>query len=423
MRKQVYTGADRRAALQRGAPASATREACMQHDYDYVIVGAGMAGDAAARALRAADADARIGLIGMEPDPPYDRPPLSKALWKDGKDPASVDRGTAALGVGLHLGRRVTRIDRAGRALEDDAGDRYGYRKLLLATGGSPRTLSLPQSPRVIHFRTLEDYRRLRALAAPGTQVAVVGGGFIGSELAAALCGAGCRVSLLHPDETLGERVFPTALSRFVDDYYREKGVALVPGVKVVDGRADANGAELVLSSGERRKAEVVVAGLGIRPNVQLALDAGLQVDDGIVADAQLRSSDPDIYVAGDVANFADAALQRRRRVEHEDNALQMGALAGRNMAGAAEAWTHLPFFYSDLFDLGYEAVGLIDARLDTVADWSVPMREGIVYYLEDGLVRGVLLWNVWGQTDHARALVAGGERHDESTLRGRLPR
>ena len=121
--------------------------------------------------------------------------------------------------------------------------------------------------------------------------------------------------------------------------------------------------------------------------------------------------------------NIADVALHRRRRVEHEDNALQMGALAGRNMAGAEEAWSHLPFFYSDLFDLGYEAVGLLDARLDTVADWSVPLREGIVYYLEDGLVRGVLLWNVWGQTDHARALIAAGERHDESTLRGRLPR
>jgi len=394
----------------------------MDHHYDYLIVGGGMTGDAAARALREADAGARIGLIGDESDAPYDRPPLSKALWKGDKDVASVDRGTGKLDVTLHLGRKAKQVDAAGHRVEDEAGNGYVYRKLLLATGGTPRTLSF-HGERVIHFRTLEDYRHLRELAKPDAHIAVVGGGFIGSELAASLRSVGCRVTLIYPDETLGSKVYPADLSRFITDYYREKGVTLIPGAKVVDGRADAKGVELVLASGERLQADAVVAGLGITPNVELALQAGLKVDNGIVVDDQLRSSDPDIYAAGDVANFHDSTLDLRRRVEHEDNALQMGAWAARNMAGANEAWTHLPFFYSDLFDLGYEAVGLLDARLDTYADWSVPFREGAVYYLDDGRVRGVLLWNLWGQTDHARALIAETRSHDSSTLRGRLPR
>jgi len=394
----------------------------MDHHYDYLIVGGGMTGDAAARALREADAGARIGLIGAERDAPYDRPPLSKAMWKGDKDIGSVDRGTAKLDVGLHLGRSAKYLDPAAHRVQDDAGDGYVYRKLLLATGGSPRQLSL-QGERVIHFRTLDDYRRLRELAKPDTHIAVVGGGFIGSELAASLRSVGCRVSLVYPDETLGAKVYPADLSRFVTDYYREKGVALIPGAKVVDGRADAGGVEVVLASGERLQADAVVAGLGITPNVGLAVQAGLKVDNGVVVDERLRSSDPDIHAAGDVANFHDATLGLRRRVEHEDNALQMGACAARNMAGANEAWTHLPFFYSDLFDLGYEAVGLLDARLDTYADWSVPFREGAVYYLDDGRVRGVLLWNLWGQTDHARALIAEDRAHDAGSLRGRLPR
>lgn len=395
----------------------------MQHDYDYLIVGGGMCADAAARTLREADAAARIGLIGAESDPPYDRPPLSKAMWKGDKDIASVDRGTAATTAAmLHLDRRAVRLNVDAHEVEDDKGDRYRYRKLLLATGGTPRALPFA-SDRVIAFRTLADYRRLRALARPDSHIAVVGGGFIGSELAASLRSVGCRVSLFFPDEMLGARVYPAALSRFIDDYYRGQGVVPFPGARVVDGRDDGDSVELVLASGERCRADAVVAGLGIVPNVDLAVQAGLRVDNGIVVDAQLRSSHADVYAAGDVANFADATLGMHRRVEHEDNALQMGACAARNMVGGVEAWTHLPFFYSDLFDLGYEAVGLLDARLDTFADWSVPFREGAVYYLDDGRVRGVLLWNLWGQTDHARALIGEPGPHDESTLRGRLPR
>jgi 3-phenylpropionate/trans-cinnamate dioxygenase ferredoxin reductase component len=167
---------------------------------------------------------------------------------------------------------------------------------------------------------------------------------------------------------------------------------------------------------------EVVVAGLGIVPGVELAEEAALDVDNGILVDEFCRTSHPDIYAAGDVANFANPALGARIRVEHEDNANTMGRVAGLNMAGRATPYHHLPFFYSDLFDLGYEAVGDVDARLETVADWKEQFREGVVYYLKSGRVRGVLLWNTWGQVDHARALIAEPGPFKTGDLKGRLP-
>ncbi|HET9515068.1 MAG TPA: FAD-dependent oxidoreductase, partial [Gemmatimonadales bacterium] len=154
----------------------------------------------------------------------------------------------------------------------------------------------------------------------------------------------------------------------------------------------------------------------------QLAEQAGLKVENGIVVDQFLRTSQPDVYAAGDVANFHNPSLDGRLRVEHEDNANTMGRIAGLNLAGRATPYDHLPFFYSDLFDLGYEAVGDTDARYQTVADWKEPFREGVVYYLKDGRVRGVLLWNTWGQVDHARSLIAEPGPFTPQTLPGRLP-
>lgn len=165
-----------------------------------------------------------------------------------------------------------------------------------------------------------------------------------------------------------------------------------------------------------------VVAGIGITPNVDLARAAGLPIDNGIMVDELLHAGHPDIYAAGDVASFHNPALGKRLRVEHEDNANTQGRAAGRAMAGREQPYHHLPSFYSDLFDLGYEAVGELDSRLETVADWKQELREGVVYYLGDGRVRGVLLWNVWGQLDAARALIAEAGPFRAADLRGRLP-
>jgi NADPH-dependent 2,4-dienoyl-CoA reductase/sulfur reductase-like enzyme len=392
----------------------------MEHQYDYLIVGAGMAADAAAKAIRAGDAAARIGVVGAEAQPPYERPPLTKALWKGDKQVADIDLGTADSGAELHPGRRVVSLDRDDRSVSDDHDDIYHYRRLLLATGSTPRRLPFA-GERVINFRTLDDYLALRALAVEGAHVAVVGGGFIGSELAAALAGNGCRVTMLFPGEAIGAGRYPDGLSDFLNEYYRDKGVELRNGVKVVDGRPDDSGVELTLSDGQKLRVDVVVAGLGVTPNVELAESARLDVENGIVVDAQLRSSDPDIWAAGDVANFLSPSLDCRLRVEHENAAISMGHHAGRAMTGDESPYTTLPFFYSDLFDLGYEAVGLLDARLDIFEDWRTPYREGVVYYLDAGRVRGVLLWNVWGQVDAARELIAQPGPVDMESLRRRI--
>jgi NADPH-dependent 2,4-dienoyl-CoA reductase/sulfur reductase-like enzyme len=388
-------------------------------DYRYLIVGGGMAAEAAARGIRELDAAGTIGLIGSDPHPPYGRPPLSKALWK-GEPEESIWRLPTAAGLELHLGRRVRTLDLERKRVGDDEGREYGFHKLLLATGGAPRRLPF-SSDRLIHFRTLDDYRRLRALTAPGRRAVVIGGGFIGSELAAALATNGVGVSLLFPEAGICSRVFPADLAGNVTAYYGSKGVHVLAG-EIVAG-VEPRGEGLIVRSrgGRTLEADVVVAGLGIEPEVELARSAGLAVDDGIVVDERLRTSHPDVHAAGDVARFPDHALGVRRRVEHEDNANTMGRCAGRAMAGGPDRYEHLPFFYSDLFELGYEAVGETDSRLETIADWREPFREGVVYYLRNRRVCGVLLWNTWGKVDAARELIARPQEVEAAGLRGRL--
>ncbi len=216
-------------------------------------------------------------------------------------------------------------------------------------------------------------------------------------------------------------RHFPKDLAEFLNEYYRLKGVEVLSGESVVSVQKE--GDHIVAHTGSGRAIEVdgVVAGIGIHPNLDLAKQAGLDVDNGIIVNEQLQTSHPDIYAAGDIANFFHSALGRRIRVEHEDNAVQMGRIAGRNMAGASEAYTHIPMFYSDLFDLGYEAVGEIDSKLQIYPDWQEPFKKGVIYYLDDGQVRGVVLWNVWDKTDEARALLQESGSFSGKDLKGKI--
>jgi NADPH-dependent 2,4-dienoyl-CoA reductase/sulfur reductase-like enzyme len=394
-------------------------------NYKYLIVGGGMTADAAVHGIREVDRGGSIGLLSAEGHPPYDRPPLSKKLWKD-KPLESIWRQTESQGVALHLGRTARHLDPENKRIIDDQGTAYGYGKLLLATGGTPRRLPFG-GEQIIYFRTLDDYERLRALTRAGQHFAVIGGGFIGSEVAAALAMNGMKVVMAFPEAGIGSRMFPTDLVKFLNDFYQQKGVEVlawqrVNGLETRGGRAVLK-VRNAQGQGQREiVADSVVAGIGIQPNVELAQAAGLEVDNGIRVDASLRTSHTDIYAAGDVANFYNPTLDKRLRVEHEDNANTMGRLAGQAMTGRKVTYDHLPFFYSDLFELGYEAVGEVDSRLETVADWKQPYREGVIYYLRDGRVRGVLLWNVWEQVDAARKLIAEPGPFRREGLIGRLP-
>jgi NADPH-dependent 2,4-dienoyl-CoA reductase/sulfur reductase-like enzyme len=366
-----------------------------------------MTADAACRGIRDHDGKGSIGLVSAEGHPPYDRPPLSKALWQ-GKDESSIWRGTEELGVELTLGRRIVSLDLDGRHATDDQGDEYAYERLLLATGGRPRRLSDGNDGDVIYYRTYDDYKRLRELSQGGGLFVVVGGGFIGSEIAAALQTNGGEVTMIFPGDGIGASLFPAALSSFVTDYYRERGVEVLTGKRV-----EAGDPRLAGAAG-------VVAGLGIEPSTELADQSGLRIDGGIAVDAYGRCIGGDhVFAAGDAARFPIPALGTETRVEHEDHARSHGKAVGANMAGADTPYDHLPFFYSDLFDLGYEAVGEVDSRLETVEEWKQPGREGVVAYVDgEQRPRGFLLWNVWGKVDAARGLIRAAQPIDVSGVR-----
>ena len=381
-----------------------------------------MTADAAARGIRQIDADRPIGLISQEPDPPYNRPPLSKALWKRGPRPMPLSRiwrQTANLGVDLYLGRQGIRLDPDQKQIIDDQGDIYQYDRLLLATGGSPITLGVNHE-RIIYFRTLEDYRRLRGLAETGQRFAVIGGGFIGSEIAAALAGQGNDVTMIFPEAGLGARVLPGEISQFLNRYFQERGVRVLYGQLVRGLEPDDSGVTLLTDQGERLRVDGVVAGLGLRPNTTLAEQAGLASSNGIRVDETMHTSDANIFAAGDVANFYSPALRMRMRVEHEENANLTGLAAGHGMAGQPEPYTTLSSVYSTLFEINYDAVGLLDPSQEIVFDWHDPLIQGTAYYLnEQRQVTGVLLWNLNHGLDIARQLILKGETFQPQDLTG----
>jgi 3-phenylpropionate/trans-cinnamate dioxygenase ferredoxin reductase component len=387
--------------------------------YKYLIIGGGLAGDGATKGIRELDTEGSIGLISMEPDPPYMRPNLSKGLWK-GRPVEKIWRKTEERAE-LHLNRKAVQLDPAKKTVLDNEGEEYTYDKLLLATGGTPNHLPFGNG-NIIYYRNFQDYQHLRALTQDGDRFVVIGGSFIGSEIAAALTIVGKKVTMIFPEDTISENIFPSDLAHFVVDYYREKGVDVITGETAASVQKEGDRIIVHSGSGRAFEADGVVAGIGIHPNLDLAKEAGLKLNSGVIVNERLETSASDIYAAGDIASFYHFTLEKRTRVEHEDNAVQMGKVAGRNMAGGNETYTHIPMFYSDLFDLGYEAVGDMNSKLTTIEDWQEkPFKKGVVYYMDDGRVRGVLLWNVWEKVEEARLLMKEPGPFKEADLRGRI--
>jgi len=368
----------------------------MKRDYPYLIIGGGMAGDAAVRGIRMID--------------PYNRPPLSKGLWK-GAPLSRIWRNTHALGVDLHLGRKITHLDPVQKRAVDDQGDEYTYGRLLLATGGDPIRLG-SEHERILYYRALADYQHLRSLIDQGMQrFAVIGGGFIGSEMAAALTTLGKEVVLIFPEKGIGERALPAEISQYLNQVFRERGVRVLNGHLVRSLQPDESGVTVLTDLGEELRVEAVVAGLGIRPNTALAESAGLSTNNGIVVDLAMRTSHPDIFAAGDVVNFFSPVLNQQMRVEHEENANTTGMIAGQGMAGQPGQYDTLPSVYSKLCEIRYDAVGDLDPRLEIRYDWEEPFQKGKVYYTREGRVRGVLLWNISRGLDEARQQIIESSR------------
>lgn len=395
--------------------------------FRYVIAGGGLAGASAVLGIRESDPSGTIALIGQEDHLPYDRPPLTKKLWFGKKTVEEIfvkdrdfyDRS----GVTLVLGSRVVGLDPAGGMASDSLGRSYRFEKLLLATGGVPRRLAVPGADLegIYYYRTLDDYQRLRAEAGEGRKAVIIGGGFIGSELAAALTLQRVAVTMVFLDPHVCSRVFPESLAKAIERLFVSRGITLHSGDKPSAVERTSKGFRVRTAGGRTLEADIVVVGTGIRPETGLAEAAGLKTANGIVVDEYLRSSRPDIFAAGDNANFPYQALGFRTRVEHWDNALNQGRWAGKNMAGAAAAFTYMPYFYSDLFEFGYEAVGDVNTELETYADWKTENETGVIYYLRDGKVRGAMMCNVWDKVPAARELILRPGRVTAQDLRGAI--
>lgn len=388
--------------------------------YKYIIIGGGMTADSAVKGIREVDNDGDIALFSNEKVNPYNRPPLTKDLWK-GKELEKIFRGTESLKADLILDTTITDIDPAGKSVTDNNNNKYGYDKLLIATGGEPVRLPFGED-NILYYRKLRDYETLRAKTNSKKNFVVIGGGFIGTEIAAGLSMNGMDVTMVFPEKVLGDKVYSRDLAGYITDYYRDKGVT-IEKEQSVTAFEKKNGSYLLSTNSEKKiNTDYIVAGIGIRPSVSLAQSAGINIDNGIIVDENLMTNIKDIYAAGDVANFYNPALDKRIRIEHADNANKMGKAAGLSMAGRGEPYHYLPFFYSDMFEMGYEAIGELNSAYEVYADWQKQFKKGVIYYLFRGRVRGVLLWDVWGKVNDARELIASKiDVNNPEELKGRI--
>ncbi|WP_433184142.1 NAD(P)/FAD-dependent oxidoreductase [Actinoallomurus sp. CA-150999] len=394
----------------------------------YVIVGASLAGAKAAQTLREEGFTGRVVFIGEETLRPYERPPLTKEFLtgRDPLDKAYVHEEAwyADNDVELRLGVRVTGIDRAARQVRLADGESVGYTKLLLTTGASVRrpAVSGADLDNVHYVRTAPDSERLRAALESGDRrVAVVGAGWIGLEAAAAARGYGNEVRVIAPSTPL-RRSLGTELGEVFAALHRRHGVEFVQG-----GVEKITDSSVVTTAGAEVEADVVIVGIGAVPNTALAEEAGLEVEDGIVVDASLRTSDPDIYAAGDVANAYHPLLGRRIRVEHWANALNGGPAAARSMLGQPVAYDRVPYFYTDQYELGMEASGAWVGGYDQVVHrGSDPAAyvsgdtddlEFVAFWLSGGRVVGGMNVNIWDVTGDIQALIRSGKPVDAARL------
>ena len=317
----------------------------------------------------------------------------------------------------------VTALDPKRKKVTTSIGREFRFQKLLLATGGVPRTLPIPGGDLdgICYFRTVDDYLKVRRDSTEGKEAVVIGGGFIGSEIAAALAMNKIDVTMIFPDSYLVNRVFPEYLGRALLDQFLSRGIKVLTNEK--PSAFSRQGSRFIThtASGKKIESDMVIVGIGVAPSLDLPRRAGLQTANGVIVDEYLQASLPDIYAAGDIALFPYKVLGKQTRVEHWDNALNQGKWAGLNMAGAHKPYDYMPYFFSDLFEFGYEAVGEVDAQLETFADWQKENDTGVIYYLKDGKVRGMMMCNVWEKVEIARTVIRAGALVTKESLRGMI--
>jgi 3-phenylpropionate/trans-cinnamate dioxygenase ferredoxin reductase subunit len=389
-----------------------------------VIVGAGLAGAKAAQTLREEGFDGEVLLLGVEPERPYERPPLSKGLLLGTAVRDTVFVHEAGWyeehDVDLRTGVAVDSIDRATRQVELSDGQRLGYDALLLATGSTPRRLEVAGAHLggVLQLRTLADSEQIAATLVDGVRLVVVGAGWIGLEVAAAARQRGVAVTVVERSELPLLRVLGPQIARIFADLHRDQGVAFRFGTGVREfrgGGSDGGVSSVLLHDGTELPADVVIVGVGVQPNVQLAEMAGVRVDNGVVVDQALRSSDPRIFAAGDVANAYHPLFRTHLRVEHWATALHSGPAAARSMLGAEVVYDRLPYFYTDQYDLGMEYAGYAAAGgYDTiVVRGDLASRQFIAFWTAGGRILAGMNVNVWDVTADIQRLIQSAREVD----------
>ncbi|VDG24608.1 NAD(P)/FAD-dependent oxidoreductase [Lactiplantibacillus mudanjiangensis] len=377
------------------------------NNYRYVIVGGGMVAGYAVKGIRQRDTTGSILVISKEADVPYERPALSKKLWLDDEfTEEDIKIGAETFSeVNFKFDTSVTKINRQDKLAKLDDDTIVHYEKLLLATGGEPKRIKGPEDPHVLAFRDWSDYRRLRKFSGNGQHVVIIGGGYIGTELAASLAQNNTEVTVIFPEQSLGEGKFPEKIRAEYEEAFKKNDVAILSG-KTVESY-DRKDDQLIVKTtdGAKITADTIVIGLGITPNIELAKTSKLDLaDDGVKVDEHLQTSDPAIWAAGDIASYPDRILGRQR-IEHVDHARFSGELVGQNMAGADLPYQHTPYFYSMVFNISWQAIGSINLELEQLFD----QRENgtIVYFLRGNQLAGVLVWNVVVDLDDVRNLIA----------------
>jgi 3-phenylpropionate/trans-cinnamate dioxygenase ferredoxin reductase subunit len=391
----------------------------------FVIVGASLAGAKAAGELRERGFDGRVVLVGSEYERPYERPPLSKDYLqgKSERQGAYVhDEGFYdEQEIELRLGATVESLDLSASTVALAGGEELSYDALLLTTGAQPRTLSVPGADLdgVYYLRTFEDSDLLRErLGAGSGRVAVVGAGWIGSEVAASARTAGLDVTVIDPLMLPNERIFGTEVGEFYRDVHLSHGVEMVLGEGVDALEGDGSVSAVRTSNGQRVECDFAVVGVGVLPRVGLAEAAGLTVENGIQVDAALKTSAPNVFAAGDVANAWHPFYERHVRVEHWANALNQGPAAARSMLGDAVSYDRIPYFFSDQYDVGMEYSGYAVEWDEVVIRGDREAGEFVAFWLTDGRVVGGMNVNVWDVNEHVQALIRSRREVTADALR-----
>jgi NADPH-dependent 2,4-dienoyl-CoA reductase/sulfur reductase-like enzyme len=391
----------------------------MRH-YDFLIIGGGLAAATAVKELLRLEPKGKIGVLAEENVAPYDRPPLSKDFLLGDLSREAIfllnEDFCRAHGVDLLLANPAAAVDTAGHAVTAADGSRLTYGKLLIASGCQLRRLSIPGSnlPGLFYLRTLAEAEALRAAALEAGQAVVIGGGFIGLEVASVLAQLGMSVSIIHQADRLMEKFASEEISSFIEELFFSRGVHVVYEDEAVRLLGDKQVDGVATKAGRTLPCDLAVAGIGVRPDTSYLEGSGLEINNGVVVNGRLEAGAPDVYAAGDIANFHDVVYGKQRRIEHWDNAIRQGKLAAGNMAGGLEEFRHVSYFYSTVFGLTYECLGDMTDFDEVVTRGSLEDKSATVLYLKQGVLQSAfMLGRPFDERTAIEELITGRRRLD----------